>query len=95
MLEPQGRQLLGILGKLEHSPQRGILQPAEMPTALAALEAAIAKDEAEQAQREQLARDEGLPLPKSEGVSLRHRVLPFIEMIKRCQKADKEIVWGV
>jgi hypothetical protein len=32
---------------------------------------------------------------KTEGISLKLRAVPLIEMIKRCQKADAEIVWGV
>jgi hypothetical protein len=30
-----------------------------------------------------------------EGVSLKKRALPFIDMLTRCHKADREIVWGV
>jgi hypothetical protein len=95
MLEPNGRQILKILGKDEASLAKGILLPEQMLPAIAALEAAIAHDEAAQKQRAKEALDKGLPLPRPEGVSLRLRATPVIAMIKRCHQADTEIVWGV
>ena len=96
MLEPNGRQILQLLGRTDaQAQQQGILLPEQMPAAIAALEAAIL---AEARQREQLiaqALAEGHAAPRFEGISLRQRALPFIEMIKRCQQADREIVWGV
>jgi hypothetical protein len=96
MLEPNGRQLLQLLGKGDAaSLSKGILLPPDMPAAIAALERAIAEDEAAQQQRLQEAKVAGEKLPRSETVSLRQRAVPFIDMLKRCQQADKEIVWGV
>ena len=46
MLEPNGRRVLEIIGK-DAGPQ-GIIQPGEMPAAIAALDAAIQREEAEQ-----------------------------------------------
>ena len=96
MLEPNGRQILQLLGRTDaQAQQQGILLPDQMPAAIVALEAAI---RAEAEQREQLiaqAQAEGRPAPRFEGIALRQRALPFIEMIKRCQQADREIVWGV
>jgi hypothetical protein len=93
MLEPNGRQILNIIGK--ESLAKGILLPQDMPAAIAALERAIAQDEAAQDQRRQAALAAGETLPRSDTVTLRQRAVPFIEMIKHCQKAEKEIVWGV
>ena len=96
MLEPNGRQILQILGRSDAAAQRqGILLPEQMPAAIVALEAAI---QAEARQREELtaqAQAEGGPAPRFEGISLRQRALPFIDMLKRCQQAEREIVWGV
>ncbi|MDP3699481.1 MAG: DUF1840 domain-containing protein [Hylemonella sp.] len=94
MLEPTGRRMLQIIGKPVDAKQ-GILQPADMAAAIAALDAAILQEEArlKAAQEEALARGE--EPPKAEGVSLRQRAAPFIEMLRRCEKADKDIVWGV
>ena len=94
MLEPNGRRVLQIIGK-HTDDRRGILQPQDMPAAIAALEAAIAQEEAERRTAEAEARERGEELPPDHAVSLRQRAAPFIEMLRRCQKADKEIVWGV
>lgn len=93
MTGPVGDALLRTLGK-EPAPQ-GILEPADMPGALKALEAAIAADEAAREQAEAEARAEGRKLPPQGGVTLRQRAWPMVEMIKRAQQADVEIVWGV
>lgn len=96
MLEPHGRQMLKILGRTDAAAQaKGILEPADMATAIAALEAAIHADEQRRKEAEEKALEEGLPPPGAEGVSLRQRATPFITMIRRCMEADKAIVWGV
>lgn len=96
MLEPNGRQMLKILGRTDEAAwTQGILEPVDMPAAIAALEAAIVADEQRRKEAEEKALEEGLALPASEGISLRQRATPFIAMIQRCLEADKEIVWGV
>lgn len=96
MLEPNGRQILTLIGKSDAAALlKGILLPQDMPAAIAALEQAITKDEAALQQRIIKAQADGETLPRSEGVSLRQRAVPFIDMLKRCQTADKEVVWGV
>jgi Domain of unknown function (DUF1840) len=93
MLEPNGRRMLEIVGK-EPGP-KGIILPQDMPAAIAALEAAVNQEEAEQAAMVKAAQTEGKPVPKFEPISLRQRAVPFIEMLNRCQKAEHEVVWGV
>lgn len=96
MLEPNGRQILAILGRSDAASQaQGILLPEHMPEAIQKLETAIRADEEHKAQLVKEAEAQGETPPRFEGISLRQRAVPFIEMIKRCQKADKEIVWGV
>ena len=96
MLEPNGRQVLQLVGKGDAaSLVKGILLPADMPSAISALEHAIALDEAAQQQRQQEAKTAGEKAPRAETVSLRQRAVPFIDMIKRCQAANEEILWGV
>ncbi|PKO45280.1 MAG: DUF1840 domain-containing protein [Betaproteobacteria bacterium HGW-Betaproteobacteria-3] len=93
MLEPNGRQVLEILGK---TPQpKGILLPADMPAAIAALEAAVVQEEAERRAATDKAHAEGASAPVFEAVSLRQRAAPMIDMLRRCAKAEAEIVWGV
>jgi hypothetical protein len=94
MLEPNGRQILQIWGKFnEDSPAKGILLPQDMPAAKAALESAIAIEEAQRAQAALEAQAKGADTPIA-GISLRQRAVPLLDMLERSQKAQKEIVWG-
>lgn len=100
MLQSNGQRVLEIIGKgratgTDRSGDQGIILPEQMAAAIAALEAAMAQEEADHkaAVAEALARNE--PPPRFEAISLRQRALPFIEMLRRCQKAGTDIVWGV
>ena len=96
MLDPNGRQILRILGRTDEAAiARGILLPQDMPQAIAALQAAIAEEARLRAQLVQEALEQNAPAPRFEGISLRQRALPFIDMLRRCQQAEREIVWGV
>jgi hypothetical protein len=66
-----------------------------MPAAMQAREAAIAREEAEHKALIEQARAKGEVPPKFDAVSLRQRAVPFLDMLKRCSAAGKEIVWGV
>ncbi|MEO8120979.1 MAG: DUF1840 domain-containing protein [Rhodoferax sp.] len=94
MLEPNGRRVLEIIGKDTHTG-KGIILPEQMSAAIAALEAAVAQEDAERkaAVADALANQEAPP--RFEAISLRQRALPFIDMLRRCEKAGTEIVWGV
>ncbi|MCJ0764731.1 DUF1840 domain-containing protein [Variovorax terrae] len=94
MLEANGRRVLDIIGK-DGGPQ-GIILPEQMGPAIAALEAAIAKEEA--AKKHPPPPD---PNAAAEGhaptdsISLRQRAMPFIDMLRVCQAEGREVVWGV
>ena len=93
MLEPNGRRVLEIIGK--DAGPKGIILPEEMPGALQAIEAAIAREEAEHQAAIDEAKAKGQVPPTFDAVSLRQRAVPFLEMLRRCSAAGKEIVWGV
>ena len=93
MLEPNGRQILEIIGK-DPAP-KGILLPEDMPGAISALEAAVAREDANRKSRGDEADANGDAPRGGEGVTLRQRAVPFLDMLRRCEKAGKEIVWGV
>ena len=96
MLEPNGRKILEVIGKADAvSLRKGILLPPDMPSAIAALEQAIADDEAEQKKRQEEAQAAGEKLAPAEAVSLRQRAVPLIDMMRRSHQAGQEIVWGV
>jgi hypothetical protein len=93
MLEPNGRRVLEIIGK--DTGPKGIILPEQMPAAIGALDAAIAKEEADQKLMIEEAKAKGEVPPRFDGVSLRQRAVPFLDMLRRCEKAKAEIVWGV
>lgn len=89
MLQPNGARVLQIIGK-DPGP-KGVVLPEQMPAAILALEAAITLEDTAL----QEARAKGEPIPEAQAVSLRQRAKPFIDMLRRCQQAGKNIVWGV
>jgi len=93
MLEPNGRRVLEIIGK--EPGAKGIIEPQQMAAAIAALEQAIVREDAEHQQVIDEAKAKGQVPPSFESVSLRQRAKPFIDMLRRCEQAGKEIVWGV
>lgn len=93
MTGAHGDAVLRGMGR-EPAP-KGIVQPEQMPAALAALEAAVAADEAERKRLDEEADAEGRPRPSRESVSFKQRAWPMIEMLRRAHAAGKDIVWGV
>jgi hypothetical protein len=93
MMGPSGDHVLRLIGK-QPAPQ-GIIEPAAMPAAVAAIERAIADEESARRQAEADAAAEGRTPGSHEGVSLRQRAWPLVEMMKRAHADGKEIVWGV
>jgi cyclopropane-fatty-acyl-phospholipid synthase len=91
MLQLNGDQMLSIIGK-EPSSQ-GIITVAQIPRAIAALEAASAAHETAQSRPE-------AHLPEEEevdrdSIELRHRAAPFIDLLKSSAQAGKDVLWGV
>lgn len=91
MLGAHGDPLLRLLGREPSS--RGIIESADMPAAIAALEAAIAReadarDGASCASQDE--EDAGLP-----AVTLRQRLWPMVDMLRRAHQADTPVIWGV
>jgi Domain of unknown function (DUF1840) len=103
MLEPNGCRVLQIIGK--DPSNTGIILPAQMPAALAALESTIASEEAliAEAKAALKAKNAFSDEPEAakaaydstDAVPLRQRALPFMELLKSSHKANVEIVWGV
>ena len=103
LLEPHGRRLLQIVGK---EPGRtGIITVAQIPAAVAALEAAVADEERRVAAAQAQAQDGQLHAPiedaqddaaqdDNDTVSLHQRATPFIEMLRRSAEGGHDVVWG-
>jgi Domain of unknown function (DUF1840) len=87
MLAPQGDRLLRLLGR--EPTAKGIIEPEAMPAAIATLEAAIRAAEAEG----EVPEDDGTP--DESPISLRRRLWPMIDMLRRASAAGVPVVWGV
>lgn len=93
MMAPQGDQLLKLIGKTPGA--QGIIEVADMPAAIATLEQAVAAAEAARQQGEKEAAAEGRRPVPGEGVSLRQRAWPMVDMLKRSHAERAVITWGV
>ena len=85
MTQPVAERVLGLIGK-ELAPQ-GIIEVDQMPAAINALEAAVAAESPRAAGDDDAA-------DKADRVSLRQRVWPMVEMMKRALAEDAPITWG-
>jgi hypothetical protein len=93
MMGPSGGEVLRLIGK---SPAaQGIVPADAMPAAIAALEQAVAADEAARAQAEKEAAAEGTKPAVRDAVTLRQRAWPLVEMMRRSMAEQADIVWGV
>jgi hypothetical protein len=94
MLEPNGRQILQLIGK---SPAgQGIITPSETAGAISALSAALEREEqAAAAPASEAVESDTESDEQRNPVSLRQRAAPFLELLRRAQKDGAEIVWGV
>ena len=94
MLEPQGRQIVTLMGKTPGAS--GIVTAAPIPAAIAALEAAVAAEEALPASAEAAQNDdEAAKDERNDAVRLRQRVAPLIDMLRRSAAENVDVVWGV
>jgi len=85
MTQPVAERVLALIGK-DRTPQ-GIIEVGQMPAAIGALEAAVAAEAPQGA-----GDDEGAG--KADRVSLRQRVWPMVEMMKRAQAEGQPVTWG-
>ncbi len=100
MLEADARKLLQIM--LGSDPVKGIILAADIPTRMAALEAAVAQDETlrkRRAEKEAAGRsqeddeeDDGVAL---DAVRLSQRATPMLKLLSRSLAETSDVVWGV
>ena len=91
MMGESGDEILRLIGK--EPSGKGIIEVSALQGAASALEQAVRDDEAARAQA-QAAADGKAPGPR-DGVTLRQRAWPLIEMMRRSLAEDAVIVWGV
>ncbi len=105
LLEPQARRLLHIMDK--EPAASGIVTAAQIPAAVAALEAAVLAEERQAAEQQAAAAatrvqeggdgsedDDAAAQRSSEFVSLRQRAAPLIDMLRRSAQEGNDVVWG-
>jgi len=93
MLDATARRLLEIVGKDTEGP--GIITAEQIPAALAALEQAVRADEARraEAQQDDAEPEDGDARAPGEGVSLRQRTAPWVDMLKRSAAEGRDVTW--
>lgn len=91
MLEPHGRQILQIIGKTPGAS--GVITAAQIPAAIAALEAAVSADNALAEAPDAVDDEEDTEPP--DAVRLRQRAAPFLDMLRRSAAEGRDVVWGV
>lgn len=93
MLEAQGRRVLEIIGK--DAGSRGIITAEQIPAAINALEGAIAYEESVKKAAGTQGAEPADGQTATESISLRQRAKPFLDMLRRCDAAQADVVWGV
>jgi len=99
MLDAPGKQILQILGKTPGTS--GIVTVAQIPAAIAALQEAVAVDDArrkameEEAQtgEHQNGKDAAKIGNELGAVTLRQRVAPLVEMLRSSAQENKDVIW--
>ena len=91
MMGPNGDAVLRLIGK--EPAATGIIAVAAMPAAMAAIEQAVAAEEA--ARQQAGAEADADEAQAGAGVSLRQRAWPLRDMMKRSMAEQADIVWGV
>jgi hypothetical protein len=95
MLGPNGDQVMRLVGRAPAA--KGIFEVDHMPAIVAALEKAVADDESARQEASRDHADDGAARPqegKGDGVTLRQRVWPLVEMLRRAHAAREPITWG-
>lgn len=92
MMGANGEQVLRLLGR--EPAAEGLLPVDQLTAAVSALEHAVAEDEARFAQQQADAQAAGEPAPKREGVTLRQRVWPLIELMRHSLAAKADCFWS-
>lgn len=98
MLEPQGDAMLLAIGR-EPAP-RGIIEAADLPSAITKLKAAIEAAESQpETARDALSNDNGNvdddAARHDADPGMRQRMWPMLQMMEASREANVPIVWGV
>ncbi|MGQ3053428.1 MAG: DUF1840 domain-containing protein [Roseateles sp.] len=93
MMADSADAVLRLMGR-EPAP-KGILETADLPGLVQALEAGVAEDEAQFQRAVDAAKAAGEHPPRRQGVSLRQRAWPLRDLMQRSHREGADVVWGV
>jgi hypothetical protein len=91
MLAAHGDQAMRLLGR--EPAAQGIFEPADMPAAIATLQAAVSAPTEAPAPAAEPGADNDADAGNA--VALRQRLWPLIEALRRAHDAGVPLVWGV
>jgi len=92
MLAANGDQVLRLVGR--EPVQQGIFEVDAMPGLVATLLQAVADDDAARQAKAAAGKADASGEGRGDGVALRQRVWPLVEMLRRSHAASEVIVWG-
>ena len=93
MMADSADAVLRLMGR--EPAQQGILEVTALPGLIQALEAGVAADEAQFQRSVDEAKAASEAVPRRQGVSLRQRAWPLLELMQRSVKEKADVVWGV
>ncbi|MDR2032493.1 MAG: DUF1840 domain-containing protein [Azoarcus sp.] len=101
MFDETARQLFAVLGK-DPDERKGIVTVAQLPGAIARLQAAIDADRARQNAKTPAAREAEEETEREAGrggmnaaVGLAQRAWPLLDLLRRAWAEDAPVTWGV
>ncbi len=101
MLGEAAKKLIAIMGK-DPADTQGIVTVAQMPEAIARLEAAIEEDRRRRAEQERQRDEADEEADKEAGrtgmnaaVGLAQRAWPLLNMLEQSLREDTPVIWGV
>jgi hypothetical protein len=89
MLEAHARTLLDLIGK--PLTPTGIITAAQIPEAIAAIEAAVARTASAPSPAKDA--DEDKPREAYRDVALAQRAWPLLEMLRKAQARQADVIW--
>ncbi|QRF57424.1 DUF1840 domain-containing protein [Variovorax sp. UC122_21] len=91
MLETHARQLFDIVGK---SPSaQGIITVEQIPGAISAIEAALAREKANTHNHDEFAVEDHNHDAEKQHVALHQRATPLLHMLKESLAENKDVTW--
>jgi hypothetical protein len=93
LLRANGDDILRLVGRTPS--ERGAIAAEDLPSAIAAIEAAIAPGRPGSGTARPAAAGNPVDDEEPEVVTLRQRALPFLQLLREAQAAGEAVTWGV